>query len=84
MTARTLNVDNDLELKNTHPALLTKEDSLGPIETHESNGPNRSVLGDIVNVSPAGILINRGITKKDKYKVTWEGIVSGGTVPSRE
>ena len=60
--------DNDLELKNTHAALLPKEDSLGAIETQKSNAPSRSVLGDIGNVPRSGILTNRGSSRN---KIKW-------------
>ena len=52
--------DDDLEFKNTHPVLLTKEVSLGAIERQRSNAPSRSVLGDIENSPRAGILANGG------------------------
>ena len=71
--------DNDLEFKNTHPALLSKEDSLGAIESQKPNAPSRSVLGDIGNTSPHGIRTNGGSANKDKYRVTWAGVVSGGS-----
>ena len=40
-----------------------------------------SVLGDLRNMSPPGILTNGGSNNKDKYRVTWVGVVSGRTVP---
>ena len=67
--------NNDLELENTHPALLTKEDKLGVIETQKSNDPSRSVLGDIRNVFPAGILTNGGSSGN---KIKWAGIAHRG------
>ncbi len=73
--------DYDLEFRNTQPALLPNDDNLGAIEAKKSNAPSRSVLGDIRNRSPSGILTNRGSNNKDKYKVTWAGIVSGRMVP---
>ena len=66
---------------NTHPTLFTKEDSLGAIATKKVNAPSRSVLGDIGNTPPRGICTNGGSTNKDKYKVTWAGVVSRGTLP---
>ena len=39
------------------------------------------LLGDIRNTPPREVYMNGGGMSKDKYKVTWAGIVSGGTVP---
>ena len=69
--------DNELEFKNTHPALLTKGANLADIETQESNAPSRSVLGDIENVSP------HRRASENKYEVSWAGIVRGDSVPEK-
>ncbi len=50
--------DDDLEFRNTNPALLPKDDNLGVIEAKNPNAPSRSVLGDLGNRSPRGILTN--------------------------
>ena len=39
------------------------------------------VLEDLRTKSLHEVRTNRGSKSKDKYKVTWTGIVSGGTVP---
>ena len=54
-----LKYDDDLELRNTHPALLPQEDKLEVIEAKKPNAPSRSVLGDIGNAPRAGILTKR-------------------------
>ncbi len=73
--------DDDLECMNTHPALQPKDDNLGAIKAKKPNAPSRSVLGDLQNRSPPGIFMSGGSNSKDKYKVIWEGVVSGRTVP---
>ena len=63
--------DDNVEFRNIHPALLPKEDSLGTIETQKPNVPSRSVLGDIGNISSAGILTNGGSSGN---KIKWADI----------
>ncbi len=73
--------DDDLEFRNTHPALLPQDDKLGAIKAKKPNAPSRSVLGELGNRPPAGVLTSGGSNGKGKYKVSWAGVVSGCTLP---
>ena len=70
--------DDDLEFRNTHPALLPQDDKLGAIKTKKPNAPSRSVLGDIKNMSHPGILANGGSSGN---KVKWSDIARRGLSP---
>ncbi len=73
--------DDNWEFRNTHPALLPQDENLGAIKAKKPIAPSRSVLGELGNKSPPGILTNGGSNDKDKYRVSWAGVVSGCTVP---
>ncbi len=65
-----ISYDDDLEFRNTHPALLPQDDNLGVIKAKKPIAPSRSVLGELGNRSPPGVLTNRGSNGKDKYWVS--------------
>ena len=73
--------DDDLEFRNTHPALLPQDENLGTIKAKKPIVPSRSVLGELGNRSPPGILTNGGSNDRGKYNVSWAGVVSGRTLP---
>ena len=65
--------DNDKEFLDTHPDLLPEEDRLilEKMKIFGSKFPSRSVLGDLDNRKPSGILRNNENPGNIKNNVTW-------------